>query len=43
MSRKRVGVGLLIVLLGIATIAMPVMKLTSSQDHSMHQQMNKEN
>ena len=37
MSRKRVGVGLLIVLLGLATVAMPVMKLTSSQDHSMHQ------
>lgn len=37
MSRKRVGIGLLIVLLGLATIAMPVMKLTGSQDHSMHQ------
>jgi sulfite exporter TauE/SafE len=39
MSRKRVGIGLLIVLLGLATIAMPVMKLSGSQDHSMHQQM----
>jgi sulfite exporter TauE/SafE len=39
MSRKRVGIGLLIVLLGLATIAMPVMKLTGSQDHSMHQHM----
>ena len=36
MSRRRVGVGLLIVLLGVATIAMPVMKLTGSQDHSGH-------
>ena len=36
MSGKRVGVGLLIVLLGIATIAMPVMKLAGSQDHSSH-------
>jgi sulfite exporter TauE/SafE len=39
MSRRRVGIGLLIVLLGIATIAMPVMKLTGSQDHSAHQHM----
>ena len=30
------GAGLLIVLLGLATIAMPVMKLTGSQDHSGH-------
>lgn len=37
MSRNRVGAGLLIVLIGIATIAMPVMKLSGSQDHSMHQ------
>ena len=36
-SRNRVGAGLLIVLIGIATIAMPVMKLTGSQDQSMHQ------
>jgi len=39
MSGKRLGAGLLIVLLGIATIAMPVMKLTGSQgemDHSQH-------
>ena len=39
MSRKRVGAGLLIVLIGIATIAMPVMKLSSSgagPQHSMH-------
>ena len=37
MSGKRLGAGLLIVVLGIATIAMPVMKLTSSgggMDHS---------
>jgi len=37
MSRNRVGAGLLIVLIGIATIAMPVMKLSGSQDQSMHQ------
>ncbi len=36
MGRRRVGVGLLIVLLGVATIAMPVMKLTGAQDHSVH-------
>jgi sulfite exporter TauE/SafE len=39
MSRKRVGAGLLIVLIGIATIAMPVMKLSSSDQpmqHGMH-------
>ena len=40
MSRKRVGAGLLIVALGIATIAMPAMKLSSSGEsmqHGMHQ------
>ena len=37
MSRNRVGAGLLIVLIGIATIAMPVMKLSGSPDQSMHQ------
>jgi len=36
MSRKRLGTGLLIVLLGLATIAMPVMKLTGTQDHPGH-------
>jgi sulfite exporter TauE/SafE len=36
MSGKRVGAGLLIVLLGLATIAMPVMKLTGTQGHSGH-------
>ncbi len=39
MSGKRLGAGLLIVVLGIATIAHPVMKLTSSDggmDHSQH-------
>ena len=36
MSAKRLGAGLLIVLIGIATIAMPVMKITGSQEHSMH-------
>ena len=41
MSGKRLGAGLLIVVLGIATIAMPVMKLTSSgggMDHSHQSQ-----
>lgn len=37
MNRNRVGAGLLIVLIGIATIAMPVMKLSGSQDHAPHQ------
>ena len=37
MSRKRLGAGILIVLLGIATIAMPVMQLTGSQNHSMQE------
>lgn len=37
MSRRRLGAGLLIVLIGLATIAMPVMKLSGSQDHAMHQ------
>lgn len=37
MSGKRLGAGLLIVLIGIATIAMPVMKFAGTQDHSMHQ------
>jgi sulfite exporter TauE/SafE len=37
MSRRRLGAGLLIMIIGIATIAMPVMKLGGSQDHSMHQ------
>lgn len=36
MSGKRLGAGLLIVVLGIATIAMPVMKLTGSQDRGSH-------
>ena len=36
MSGKRMGAGLLIVLLGLATIAMPVMKLTGAQGHSGH-------
>ena len=36
MSGKRLGAGLLIVLIGIATIAMPVMKLSGSQGHAGH-------
>ena len=42
MSGKQLGAGLLIVLLGLATIAMPVMKFTSSDeqmDHSQHGRM----
>ena len=42
MNGKRFGAGLLIVLLGLATIAMPVMKFTSSDeqmDHSQHGSM----
>jgi sulfite exporter TauE/SafE len=37
MSRRRLGAGLLIVLIGLATIAMPVMKLSGSQDHPVRQ------
>jgi len=42
MSGKRLGAGLLIIVLGLATIAMPVMKLTSSgggmnHSHESHQ------
>ena len=37
MSSKRIGAGLLIVVLGIATIAMPVMKLTQSEGGMQHQ------
>ena len=40
MSGKRMGAGLLIVLLGLATIAMPVMKLTGAQGHSGHGEHN---
>jgi len=39
MSGKRMGAGLLIIVLGLATIAMPVMKFTASDggmDHSHH-------
>ena len=39
MSRRRMGAGLLIILMGIATIAMPIMKLSNSADsmqHGMH-------
>lgn len=37
MSRRRVGAGLLIILLGIATIAMPVMKLSQPEGAMQHQ------
>lgn len=37
MSGKRIGAGLLIIVLGIATIAMPVMKLTQSDGEMQHQ------
>ena len=39
MSRRRMGAGLLIILMGIATIAMPIMKMSNSADsmqHGMH-------
>ena len=35
MSRRRVGMGLLVIVLGIATLAMPVMKFTGTQSHDM--------
>ena len=37
MSRKRVGAGLLIIVLGIATIAMPVTKLFQPEGAMQHQ------
>jgi sulfite exporter TauE/SafE len=43
MSRRRLGAGLLIVLIGLATIAMPVMKLSASHDQPMQQHGHKEN
>lgn len=36
MSGKRIGAGLLIILLGVATIAMPLTKLAGTQDHAGH-------
>lgn len=36
MSRRRLGAGLLIVVLGLATLAMPIASLSGSQDHSQH-------
>ena len=42
MSRRRLGAGLLIVLIGLATIAMPVMKLGGSHDQPMQQHGHKE-
>ena len=36
MSRRRLGAGLLIIILGLATLAMPVAKITGMQDHSQH-------
>ncbi len=39
MSRRRIGAGLLIVLLGIATIAMPVMRLAQSEGGMQHHSM----
>jgi len=38
MSRNRLGAGLLIVLLGLATLAMPVMKISGLQDQTGHGQ-----
>ncbi len=36
MSRRRLGAGLLIVLLGLATVAMPISSLTGSKGHMHH-------
>lgn len=36
MSRRRFGAGLLIIVLGLATLAMPIASLSGSQDHSRH-------
>jgi len=36
MSRRRLGAGLLIILLGLLTVAMPVMKITASDDSAPH-------
>ena len=36
MNGKRLGAGLLIILLGLATIAMPAMKLAGTQEDSGH-------
>ncbi len=36
MSRRRLGAGLLIVILGLATLAMPVAKLAGAQGHAQH-------
>ena len=38
MSRKRLGAGLLIILLGLLTLAMPVMKFSAGPDDSTHSQ-----
>lgn len=40
MSRRKLGAGLLIVILGIATLAMPVASLSGSKGHSEHGQHN---
>jgi sulfite exporter TauE/SafE len=37
MNRNRLGAGLLIMLIGIATIAMPAIKMTDSRDRSTHE------
>jgi sulfite exporter TauE/SafE len=36
MSRRRMGAGLLIVLIGVLTLAMPVMKFSGDPDNAMH-------
>lgn len=38
MSRKRLGAGLLIILLGLLTLAMPVMKMSASPSDATHSQ-----
>ena len=37
MSRRRLGAGLLIVVIGLATVAMPVMKLSAASGNAPHQ------
>ncbi|MGB5578571.1 MAG: sulfite exporter TauE/SafE family protein, partial [Woeseiaceae bacterium] len=38
MSRKRLGAGLLIILLGLLTLAMPVMKMSAGPSDTTHSQ-----
>jgi sulfite exporter TauE/SafE len=38
MSRKQLGAGLLIILIGLLTLAMPVMKFSAGPDDTTHSQ-----